>query len=402
MSLMRLLWFANVTAGIVFMTVAPAVCQPLNGGAGLPHTRPAWVLERGHLTAQMGTRFWGTAVEQSYAPYGAPGKRNIWDLQSALSLNWGLGAHLEAQAAPVVYQSDQSGSGAYGQQLAVGFTLGSLRWPARSWFVGAGFTGLLPTGSGRNFLFSEYDADAHALIVSGLVSYAMDPDFPAAAPSLHLNAGYTLYDDVGRLLSGDAQDPDAHVLRHSTNLRVSGGVLFPGERFDLGVEAYGVAWLQRPPAAAEGREDFGYASLSLRYKPLNGLHLTLAADRRLTPDRDATRPTLAERGLGQTSNYPGWRLNLAVSAQLLPLTMLRTGSRELFIRRADERAPVFEKIIDDGSGSPGRQEELNRLREERKRTEMEMERLRRIIEGRQVPEKKEEPPPAPAKKEEPE
>lgn len=400
MSLMRSSLFVIVSAWMVLLCVPPAAGQPLNGGAGLPHTRPAWVLERGHLTAEMGARFWGTAVEQSYAPYGAPGKRNIWDMQNALALNWGLGARLEAQAAPVIYQSDQSGSGIYGQQLAVGLMLGSLRWPARSWHLGAGLTGLLPTGSGRNFLFSEYDADAHALILSGLVSYAFDPDFPAAAPSLHFNAGYTMHDDLGKLLTGEALNPDAHVLRRSRNLRWSGGVLFPGERFDLGVEAYGLAWLQRPPAAAEGREDYGYASLSLRYKPANWLHFALAADRRLTADHDATRPTLEERGLGETGNYPGWRLHLRMGAQLLPLTVLKTGNREHFIRRADERAPVFEKIIDDGSGSPGRQEELNQLREERKRTEKEMERLRRIIEGKQVTEKKEVPPPP--KKEEPE
>jgi hypothetical protein len=376
---------------VAFLTALPAAGQPLNGGAGLPHSRPAWVLEQGFLTTQMHARFWGTAAQQNYAPYGSAGERNIWDLQSAMALNYGLGAHLEAQITPVIYQSDQSSSGQLGQDISIGLALGSLHWPAKPWILGAEVTGLLPVSASHNLLFEEYSAGAHALTLTGLVSYATDPDFPVEAASVHLNLGYTLYDDVGEQLSDRLLDPGSHVIRRSQNLAYSAGLLLPGELFDFGLEGYGLSWMQKPPAAAEGRENFIYGSLSARYKPLNWLNIYLAADRRLSADTDETVPSMEARGLAALANYPAWRLHLGLHLKLLPLQLLKSSSREIFIRKADERKPVFEKIIDDGSRTPGSKDDLDRMRAERERAEKELERLKRIIENRQEADKEPEP-----------
>jgi len=369
----------------------PAAGQALNGGAGLPHTRPAWVLENGQLTSQMGARFWGQAAEQSYAPWGAPGKRNIWDLQSALALNYGLGAHLEAQITPVLYQSDQSGGGRFGHDLSATMAVGSLQWPSRSIFLGAAMTAHFPTGVSHNLLFESYSPARHAVTLTGLASYAADPEFPAEAISGHLNAGYTLFDDTGLQFHNQRTGARSFVVERSQKLTWSTGLALPGAHFDFGVEGYGQNWIRQPAAGAEGREDFAYASLSLRYKPLRWCHLSLAIDRRLSSDTDETIPTMAERGLGELPNYPSWLLQLGLHLKLLPLHFLQTSDEEVIMKRGEARAPVFEKIIGEESNKEAGRDDLDRLRAEKERAEKELERLRRVIETRQQEEKKPSP-----------
>ncbi len=369
----------------------PASGQALNGGAGLPHTRPAWVLDNGQLTSQMGARFWGQAAAQSYAPFGAPGKRNIWDLQSALAVNCGLGAHLEAQITPVLYQSDQSGGSTFGHDLSATLAVGSLQWPAPSWFLGAAMTAHFPAGARHNLLFEPYSPGRHAVTLTGLASYAVDPEFPAEALSGHVNVGYTLFDDTGLQFHDPITGARSFVVQRSQKFSWSAGVALPGAHFDLGIEGYGQHWLRQPAAGAEGRENFSYASLSLRYKPLRWCHLSLALDRRLSADADETIPAMAERGLGELPNYPSWLLNLGLHLKLLPLYIMQTSDEEVIMQRVEERTPVFEKIIGEESSKEANRDDLDRLRAEKERAEKELERLRRVIETRQQEQKN--PPP---------
>lgn len=372
----------------VLLASLTAAGQGVNNGALLPHSRPAWVLERGYLTAHLQSGFWGRAEEQSYPPFGAPGTRNIWDLQSTLTLNYGLGAHLEAQIMPVLYQSLQAEGGRFGHDLTLGLTLGSLQGPGKSWRVGLQAAAFLPAGLGHNRLFEPYSPSRHALTLGALASWAADPEFPAESFNAHLNLGSTLYDDVGLRFSDRFLRTESYAIKRSQNLAWSGGLALPRDYFDWGLEVYGLTWLQRPPAGAEGREDYLYASLSTRYKPWHWLHLYLALDRRLSSGADETIPSLAARGLGALPNYPAWRIELGLHLRLLPVTLIRSDDREILLKHGEERSPVVEKILDDASRSTEEKDDLERLRAERERAEKELERLRRVIETRQQEEKK--------------
>ena len=362
--------------------------QPVSGGASLFHCRPAWVLEQGHLTTQLQARFWGEAAQQSYAPFGAPGERNIWNLQSAAALNYGLGAHLEAQIAPVLYQSDQNSSGQVGHDISLALTAGSLQWPGRSWFFGSQLTLLLPVGGSHNLLFEPYSPGRHMMTITSLVSYASDADFPAEALNAHLNIGYSLYDDVGLEFSNPHYQTLSFAVKHSQNLQWGAGITYPGEFFDFGLESYGLYWLQKPPLGAEGREDCIYGAFSLRYKPLRWLHPYLTVERRLSADKDETVPSMVVRGLGNLPNYPGWQLQVGMQIKLLPLHFIQSTDRDVILQRSKEREPVFEQLIKDGGLDVGNEGDLERLREERERAEKELERLRRVIETRKQEEKK--------------
>ena len=117
-----------------------------------------------------------------------------------------------------------------------------------------------------------------------------------------------------------------------------------GHTFEPGVRGLRAShWLRQPAAGAEGRENFSYASLSLRYKPLRWCHLSLALDRRLSADADETIPAMAERGLGELPNYPSWLLNLGLHLKLLPLYIMQTSDEEVIMQRVEERHAGFRK-----------------------------------------------------------
>jgi hypothetical protein len=373
----------RLVIGVALLGFLPAAGQSFDSGAGLPHSRPAWVLDRGHLTTRLQSRLWGISAEQRYAPYGAAGRRTIREVQSSLALNYGLGAHLEAQITPILYQSDQQERGQFGHDISLGLTAGSVHWPGKNWSLGTRAAVVFPSGLSHNLLFEPYSPDSHAFSLAGLASYTADPEFPAESMSGHLNLGYTVYDDVGLTFTDIIPGTESYAYKRSQNLVWSAGLSLPGDHFDFGLEGYGLIWLHKPPAGAEGREDFLYGSLSSRYKPLRWLHLFLALNGRLSPATDETQPSMAARGLGNLPNYPGWSLQVGLDLKVLPLHVIESRDRDLLIKHREERAPVFEKIIDDGSRMPANKNDLDRLREERERAEKELERLRRIIETRQ-------------------
>ncbi len=370
------------------VTEASRAATPLQGGFGLPHVRAAWVLDKGYLSAATDMRFWGKTAPQQYALFTKSGERSLWDLQNVFMLNLGIGAHSEVELLPVIYQSDQSHAGLWLHDLQVGITTASWPWPMPALQWGGRFVVTIPTGERHNLLFEEYSVNAFAFSCSALMSYAFDTSFPRDAASLHLNAGYHIYNDVGEMLTDRFEDPYSHVLKRSQWLAYGAGVLLPGERFDGGVECHGVHWLQPPPPAAEGREAYLYAGLFLGYKPLRWLQFRIGGEKRLSGDHDATIPSLQARGLGEFPNYHAWRVQLGLRMQVLPLHLLRSTSRDPFIRRADERQELFKQIIDDGSRAPASSSELERIRSERARAEKELERLQKILEKRKETEKR--------------
>ncbi|HOT97502.1 MAG TPA: hypothetical protein PLG50_07765 [bacterium] len=379
---------SSILLAVALLVSLPAAGQSLNSGALLPQCRPAWVLERGHLTAHLHSGFWGRAAQQSYPPYGAPGTRNIWDLQSTFALNYGLGAHLEVQILPVLYQSLQAEGGRFGHDITLALTLGSFQKPGKSWFLGLQTAVLMPSGLGHNLLFEPYSPSRHAFTLTALASWAADSEFPAESVSAHLNLGCTLYDDVGLRFADRILRTESYALKRSQNLAWSAGLSLPRDYFDWGLETYGLTWIQKPPAGAEGREDYLYACLSMRYKPWHWLHLSLALDRRLSSGTDETIPSLAARGLGALPNYPAWRLELGLHFKLLPVTLILSDDREILLKRGEERSPVVEQILDNSTRGAESKDDLERLRAERERAEKELERLRRVIETRQQEEKK--------------
>ena len=96
---------------LLLMTASHAVV--INGGKGLPHTKAAWVSETGRLTLMTYTRFWGQVYQRRDVKLNVPTANTVWDVQGAVSLNYGIGKHFDLNVTPIVYQDDQSKDGVY-------------------------------------------------------------------------------------------------------------------------------------------------------------------------------------------------------------------------------------------------------------------------------------------------
>jgi hypothetical protein len=362
---------------LLSMTASHAVV--VNGGKGLPHTKAAWVSETGRLTLMTYTRFWGQVNQTRDTKLNVPTARTVWDVQGAVSLNYGLGKHFDLNVTPIVYQDDQSKDGVYPYDTFIGLKIGSYGSKASSLNYGMQFHARFPTGDVKNIMFEEYSAGTMEFGMTGLVSYAADPLYPEDSFNMHFNLGYNNSNDVGEIITANVKDPNSRVLSQTQQVSYGLGMWIPTENFDYGLEFYGNSWLQQPPLAAAGRENYMYMNGAIKYKPNRWFNFFLAGDYRLTADQDQT---VGQKKVPATlPNYNTWRISVGAQFTLLPTSYYRSTERDVLMQKAESRRELFEQIIKERRETESAEEELDRIREERRKAERELERLRKILEG---------------------
>jgi len=362
---------------LLFAYASPAVI--INGGLGLPHTKAAWVSQTGRLTMLAHTRFWGQVHQTRDVKINVPSAMTVWDVQGLVSMNYGLGKHFDLNITPILYQDDQTQYGVYPYDTFIGLKIGSYGSKASSLNYGVQLHGRFPTGDVKNIMFENYSAGTVEFGFTGLVSYAADPLYPEDSFNLHLNLGYHNNNDVGEIITSLINDPNSRVLSQTQQMHFAAGFWIPTESFDYGLEMYGNAWLQQPPAAAAGRENYLYGNAAIKYKPYRWFNFTLSGEYRMTGDKEETiGPKQVPSGL---PNYNTWRINVGAQFTLLPTSVYRTSERDVLMQKAENRRELFEQIIKERRETESAEEELERIRDERRKAERELERLRKILEG---------------------
>lgn len=366
---------------LVLLLIKASGADVINGSKGLPHTKAAWVTETGKLTVLANTRFWGKVHQVKREHWEYPLAITVWDVQGLLSINYGLGKHFELNITPIIYQDDQTDEGLVPYDTFIGLKVGSFGSRTHSLAYGVHLQARFPTSKKHNVFFEPYSAGTTEFGFTGLLSYASDPLYPEDAFNLHANLGYHNHNDVGEFLT-KARTPHSQVLYQSQQLLYAIGFNIPTENFDYGIEWYGNAWLQRPPLAAESRENYLYMNAVITYKPYRWFKFFVSGEVRLSADRDETVPPLKARPyLADLPNYNSWRINVGSQFTLLPTSVFRTSERDILIQRAENRRELFEQIIRERRETESAEEELERIREERRKAERELERLRKILEG---------------------
>ena len=357
----------------------------VNGGKGLPHTRAAWVQERGRLTVLTQTRFWGKVGQFGTSQQDIQTAYTIWDVQGLASLAYGLGEHFDLTITPIFYQDVHQGeSEEYPWDTFISLKVGSFGSKASSVSYGLQLNTRFPTGERHNVIFEDYTAGTVEFGFTGLFSYAYDPLYPEDSFSLHANLGYVHHNDVGQELvdaSAVAENlrNEVEVLHPSQEMNVAVGFTIPTENFDYGLEMWGLFWLQQPPLTAGSREDYLYLGANVKYKPYRWFDFYVAGEYRLTADKDETLgPRVHIEGM---PNYNTWRVNVGAKFTLLPTSIFRTSERDILMQKAQSRRELFEQIIRERRETESAEEELERIKEERRKAEQELERLRRILEG---------------------
>jgi len=376
------LW-KGVCGGILLVllcAIAPrAYSTGLNGGSGLTYVKSAWNLKPGFLTLYGRTRFFGKVAALSETQSQAV---TYWDVQGALSINYGISDHIEFAVSPIMYQDNHKGGKGYNvpDDLFLGLKLGSYMIKGTSLTWAVSLDSRFPTAKYHNIPFEPYSAGAVEWGFTGMLTYSKDPLYPEDNLNVHANFGYNNHNDVGKKLTIFSSDKTS-VTSMSQQLFFGTGFKIPTPDFDFSIELFGNKFLQSPPSAtAYSLEDYLYLTPGVSFKAYRWLTLSFATDLRLTPDKDETLYTYGGQ-INDMPNYPSWRINLGLNIILLPTTVYRLSDKDILMKKAESRRELFEQIIKEQRETESAEEELDRIKEERRKAERELERLRRILEG---------------------
>lgn len=378
----------RVLIALIFLLGAAAILPNMlnaqmnfNGGRGLVYVQSAWTLDQGFLTLRTLTRSFGK-VGNFTQLNGTTAAITIWDVTGRFSVNYGLGKHIEVAISPIVYGDTNRRKENIPDDLFLSLKFGSFNSPGSPLTFGFAINGRFPTGGLHNIVFEPYSSDHVGWGLNGLLTYSKDPLYPEEATNVHVNLGYWNHNDVGTSLSSSSA-PGSKPESMTQELLYGVGFNIPKDNFNFSVEIYGNKFLQKPPPAAYSREDYVYLTPTVFYQPYRWITLHFGVDFRITRPSDKTDYSLVGRTLPNSQpNYPGWRVALGTKFTLLPTTVYRANERDILMQKAETRRELFEQIIRERKATESAEAELQRIKAERLRAEKELERLRRILEGK--------------------
>ncbi len=365
----------------VFFAAVPAIAQ-INGSRGLMNVRSAWNLEPGYLLMYTQARFFGQVAEQIKAN-GDKSNYTLFNSQSTLILNYGISEHLELALSPILYQDTNRGMSQYNfiDDIYLFVKFGSLGGHGSHVKSGIDLGVRFPTGETHNILFEPYSTGRIGFGISTRFSWAARPFYPDDGLTLHFNAGYWNYNDVGEKLTDIPGNVDlVRATKPTTDFLYGVGLNYPTLKFDFSLEFYGNIFIRQPPVTAYSRENSAFISPRIRYKPYHWLNFDLAGDIRVMSvddETDFTSPGV-EVYPGMP-NYPPWRFNIGAQFTLLPRTTYTVSERDILIRKAGARKNLFEQIIRDRDETDVAQKEVERIKLERRKAERELQRLQQMI-----------------------
>jgi len=381
---------AAALVGILCLSVMPGMAQ-INGGRGPLHVRSAWSLDAGYFTVYTHNRIFGKVsnVSRNSSPL------TYWDFQSSLSLNYGLSSGFELSLTPILYQdvSSDDKKRNFLDDLYFFLKFGSLGAKGSKMNYALELGVRLPKTASRNIIFERYTTNKLAFGAIGIVSYVRDPLYPGDAFNLHFNLGYWNHNDVGeRLTSLESSVDTVQVTEMTQEWRYGAAMAIPFERFDLRLELFGNAFINKPPVTAFSRENATYLSPGIVYKPYRWMSLDCSVDLRVSADVDET--AYGSNSVAQVPglpNYPAWRLNFGVKLTMLPRSLYSLSERDVLMKKAESRRELFEQIIKERRETDSAEAELEAIKEERRKAEQELARLQKLLEGDSKKEEKKKP-----------
>lgn len=385
----------------------------LPGGRGLIHLSSAWNLEKGSMTLHGYT----SSYYKNSSIMGSDGIATgitYWDVQGVLTFHYASGKHTEWVISQTVYQDNHKGENQNNfnvpDDLILKFKVGSIGSSLSRFRFGFTMETRIPIASKHNLILEPYSSDRIEGGFATQVTYSPDLLIPESAFNLHINLGFWYHNDTGKyLVSGPPEDQIA-VVNPTSKFLYGIGFAFPVEHFDLSLELTGQAFVNRPPVTAYGREDFIYLTPGIKYRPTRWISLLAGLDLRLFDFKDSTRyqaqGTALPRINDELANYPFWRLRFGIQFNLRkPAPQLQPtiefskvaasgnnnghlGKKEKLLKHLKEQEELAKARLQTESAEA----ELERIREERKRLEAIIARLRKILDYEQVKEEVEKEP----------
>lgn len=354
------------------------------GGRGLSNLNAAWVQDRGQFSIHaVATSYYQTArLPQKKTAF--PEFATFWDIQSGLAAHFSVSRRLELTLSQTLYQDTHHDSKAanFPDDLYFAAKFGSyggLRSKLRWGFM---TSARLPLAQQHNVILENYSAGSVEFGLLGMMSFSKDVLIPENAFNFHLNFGFWHHNDTGKLLVGTPADTIA-VLDPSRALLWGAGVAIPSHQFDFTFEAFGRNFLVRPPVTAYSREDFAYFTPGVAYHPAYWATLNVAFDVRLSSNQDATRYLAGLNPVNSAlPSYPSWRVRFGARFALNQPPP-PPGQKPLFAsangRLTTAHKSLEKQLTEERRKTETAEEELTKIRNERKRMETMLSRLRSLL-----------------------
>ncbi|MBD3288874.1 hypothetical protein GF337_08740 [candidate division KSB1 bacterium] len=370
---------------LIFILNYLLICSIVNGYAansqGLHNPLyiiPAWNLNKGDLTIHAHSKFYfkNEVFEKRHRPTTAC---TYWDAQGAVNMQYGIGQFYEIAISQIVYQDNHKSGKGFNlpDDLFLKFKYASLGSKTLPINYGVMITSRLPLAEYHNLPFEPYAGGNIEFAIHGLLSHSSNLLFPEDAMNLHLNLGFIHHNDKGEVFS-------IHNIKYkqksnSKQFVYGLALVYPIAKFDFSLEFYGNRLIKKPNQAVFSRYNYSYLTPGITYRPYYWMAVIFGMDIRTSsgiPESDARRLS------PESPVYPGWRLNFGVKINLMAKLQRRheKQSEFNFLGEKKPEKTIYDQITEERQEIESAEMELARIKEERRKMDEMLKRLRNVLE----------------------
>ncbi len=354
-----------------------------NGSKSLWHTQMGRTLSPGRLELRTDMNFYTKVGD--YLGQDKPEDFvtvNYWDVQGNALLTYGVMEHLDASLLVRTYQDVHHGEDEANIPGDIFLDIKTGGWELRS--PKFNFATLLslrfPTGNVHNYPFEPYASPAITTGFNMVFSYYNDPYLADRDISAHVNVGYELYNEAGKVIY-ETSSTKFYADGNSAALTYAAGLVFPTTLFDLTLEMHGLAFTSQPDSMVYSRENFVYLTPGIKVKPFAWMAFKMGFDFRLSSDTEESADILPAPNQNlDLPNYTKWKFRMGVDFTIMPVVSFTKSRTEIEREDLGRKVEFFEEIIQERQKAEKVEDELKRLRSQREEAEKELEELRQLLE----------------------
>ncbi|KAB2881097.1 hypothetical protein F9K33_02525 [bacterium] len=370
------------------------------GKFGTFNTYSAFAMEPGFLTmSNQGRIFASTGQSGNFAT--TVKNVNLYHASNNFTFVYGFMDHFDALVSIATYQDLNirrlgSKQATTPGDLYVTVRGGSFEVMDGKIGLGAAISSRIPTGGQNNVPFEVYKSRNAEFGLLTMASLYGNPYYKDQAYLINFNLGFWYYNDNGTVVSPIKNATTSSLTEsnvNSTSLQYGFGVLFPLNKVQLMLDAYGISYLTKPVKHAYSRESFTYVTPGLKYNLRSWVNFGVYVDILMTGKTDktyypldqstgVTKPgEIRDRNTGAiitkgAPNYNSWRLGFNLGFNILPVGFSSAPTEQ-------RRKRLLDRLVEEERGAQKAANQLDKLKSVRLNAEKELEKIKLELEGGQ-------------------
>jgi len=375
--------FRTILAGFIFcMTAVGFGGEMYHGVRGPLNVLPAWNIARGDVTISGSSRFYFN--NKTYPGSTGPASAvTFWDIQGGANIAYGIARNYQVGISQIIYQDNHKPGKGYNfpDDLFLDVRVGSFANESSKLQYGARVITRIPLAQYHNVPLEPYSAGRVEFGLFGLLSYAMNAARPGDALNGHFNLGIIDHNDKGVKI---AEEYGVSYINEGHSREVFGGLalIVPTLKFDFSAELFGNYYISKPPQTAFSRHNYIYVTPGITYKASHWAAFTFGFDFRLTSNKTNASYYLPNSSTHWLPTFPTWRVNFNVRLNLFSKEKaIFVETEKSDMAKTAEKKDVYQEIADERKKVENAEAELEKIKEERRRMDEILVRLRKALEN---------------------